>query len=204
MRTKIEILLSIIIFSFIINSSYKIFKKISKDNFIQKNITFELPLLDYDTIYAQTSSVFSLAVYPNSVDFGDMWPGSAKTNFPSGGTISRVVTQYPDDWQLKIHVVQPLCRQSPCSDINIIPLSNFQFCSTGGEGLHPDASQDNLCPNYSTFATAPTKFYDAHDNESPNWPTGSVIRTKLKLTMPNNQRPGYYFTTIIFTLAPEI
>lgn len=223
MRNKIEIGLSIIIIFFIVNTVKVVIPCLTRnpefmDSCFRSPVfntgDINISLLPYDTVYAQSSSIFSIVVYPDSVDFKDMWPGTTKSNYPSGGIICRVLTQYQEDWKLEIRITQQLT-----SDGNTISSDNFKFCSRGGYGegndegnRHPDVTQSNWCdtnpPNYSTLTITGTKFYDAYDigidTESPNYPTGTVIRTKLKLTIPPDQIPGYYFTTIIYTLRLEI
>ena len=142
------------------------------------------------TFTVTVSSVFELSIDQGMIDFGRMKPGETKWNVPPSAINVVAKTNSGKPWFLKVS------NDSPFNSANyIIPNSNFYWSGwTDGAGKWYGTANDQI-------STAPKIVYASAAGEENNLPNGTANHFKFKLAVPPNQAPGYYMTTVKFTMT---
>ncbi len=142
------------------------------------------------TFTVTVTSVFELSIDQGVIDFGRMRPGETKWNIPASAVNVVAKTNSGKPWYLK------LSNDSPFNSANyIIPNSNFYWTGwTSGAGKWYGTANDQM-------STAPKIVYASAAGEENNLPNGTGNHFKFKLAVPENQAPGYYMTTVKFTMT---
>lgn len=136
------------------------------------------------------SSVFELSIDQGVVDFGRMKPGETKWNIPSSGISVTARTNSGKPWYLKISSATPF-SYGP----NMIPYSKFVWTGwTDGAGKWYGTGNNSMTPT-------PSLVYSSGLGEENNLPNGTGNHFKFKLSVPENQAPGVYTTTVKFTMT---
>ncbi|MEK7375826.1 MAG: hypothetical protein AABZ57_01480 [Candidatus Margulisiibacteriota bacterium] len=142
------------------------------------------------TFTVTVSSIFELSIDQGMVDFGRMKPGETKWNMPSSGVNVVAKTNNGKPWYIKVSNSSPLNSAN-----NIIPNNNFYWSGwTDGTGKWYGSASDQI-------STAPKIVYGSGVGEENNLPNGTANHFKFKLAVPSNQAPGFYMTTVKFTMT---
>ena len=151
---------------------------------------FALSASQQATFTVTVSSVFELSIDQGVIDFGRMRPGETKWNIPASAVNVVARTNSGKPWYLKISNTSPFN-----SGTDVIPNSNFYWSGwTSGAGKWYGSAQDQM-------STAPKIVYAGTAGEENNLPDGTANHFKFKLAVPANQAPGFYMTTVKFTMT---
>jgi len=141
------------------------------------------------TVSVTVQGSFSLMVNSDSFDFARMAPGQTAEMTRSEGIAVTGASTSGNPWYLKVTAEKPLA-----SGISYIPNENFSWYGTSeGSGTWYGAKERN-------FADPQEIAYISSADEADT--SGKAINNfKFKLHAPEDTKPGYYTTTVMFTMT---
>jgi spore coat protein U-like protein len=158
--------------------------------FLTGGACFALTSTQQSLFTVTVSSVFELSIDQGVIDFGRMRPGDVKWNIPSSGITVTARTNNGKPWYLKVSAATPFSFGS-----YMIPYSKFVWTGwTDGAGRWYGTGNNFMTPT-------PSLVYASGLGEENNLPNGTNNHFKFKLTVPENQAPGVYTTTVKFTMT---
>ncbi|MCX5749797.1 MAG: hypothetical protein NTZ10_06105 [Candidatus Saganbacteria bacterium] len=153
-------------------------------------ISFALSSTQQSTFTVTVSSIFELSIDQGMIDFGRMKPGEVKWNIPPSGVTVTAKTNSGKSWFLKVSASNPFSYGS-----YMIPYSKFVWTGwTDGAGRWYGTGNNIMTPT-------PSLVYASALGEENNLPSGTNNHFKFKLSVPENQSPGVYTTTVKFTMT---
>ena len=157
---------------------------------IAEGAGFALSASQQTTFTVTVSSIFELSIDQGMIDFGRMKPGETKWNVPPSAVNVVSKTNSGKPWYLKVSDSAPFNSAE-----NTIPNNNFYWNGwTDGAGKWYGTANDQV-------STAPNIVYGSGIGEENNLPNGTANHFKFKLAVPPSQAPGFYMTTVKFTMT---
>jgi len=141
------------------------------------------------TVMVNVQSSFALIVNSDSFDFSRLMPGQTGEIARAEGIVVAGASSGGNPWYLKVSAVKPLSSGS-----DFISNENFSwYSSTEGKG--------------ESFGSAEKSFSDPSNTayisslDEANSSEKVVNKFKFKLFVPEETKPGYYTTTVMFTMT---
>ena len=159
-------------------------------------------------VSATVTSVFSVAIYPNTVEFGNVQPGEWKELKTAAGNYHNEVvckSNSGQTWYVKVKVDRALTAGT-----NTIPVGNFNWncgwfgSKNGAGGTQGSGVFANPTTGWVPFTTANNLVYTCGANEKSNLPNGNGGTFSYALQVPDAQPIGTYTATITYTMTETL
>jgi len=150
---------------------------------------FALQTTNSINVTVTVQGAFNLTVNTDSFDFARMAPGQKGEMNRSEGVAVAASSGSGNPWYLKVSTTRPLTSGS-----NTIPNENFTwYGSSEGSGEWRGLNEKNMADQ---SAAAYVSSVDEADRS-----TRVTNKFKFRLHVPEDTKPGYYTTTVMFTMT---